>query len=303
MYIYAERWIGKELAEVPSMEIKAGIERWSGRSSPCLNVYNGNLYTIACEIKNKCLQLSSGGGVEEEGFQGHLVLWHPVRIVHWRYERHNWNTHFQGSNQLPPIHGSANSSFASKSHCLRFSPLTALPSPLSFSTPTSPPKNTGEELLGVSTTVPGSNAISYEDFSDTLTEHIWVNCGSLFPHMLLIPLDRLRVWPFSALLFIEPYLLHWIVYFLRVYTGSLTHVRRPPPQAVPSPVHHKCLVQHKCYWRGCPELPPAPTPPAMTLGILHFLFLLLCPWPVLLIQLSAHTSPSPRGLPWLPYLK
>lgn len=55
----------------------------------------------------------------------------------------------------------------------------------------------------------------------------------------------------------------------------------------------------KCYWKGALNCPPPPT----TLRLVHFLFLLPCPWSLRIVQISDHMSPSPRGLPWVPYLK
>ena len=45
-------------------------------------IFNGNVFTIVYVIKSKCLQLLSGGGVEEESFQGSLMLWRPVQTMH-----------------------------------------------------------------------------------------------------------------------------------------------------------------------------------------------------------------------------
>lgn len=45
-------------------------------------IYNGNAFPMVYVVKSKCLQLLSRGGVEEESFQGSLVLWRPVQIKH-----------------------------------------------------------------------------------------------------------------------------------------------------------------------------------------------------------------------------
>lgn len=125
----------------------------------------------------------------------------------------------------------------------------------------------------------------------------WLNIFELImapfvpTHVALTSRWHLRVWPFSALLlFIEPCLPHYIACILFLDIHMICYLcLKNPPQAPPvlHPVHHKYsgVVSGRMPWTG----------PPTTIGLLHFLFLLSCPWPTLLVSLvSAHIVTSKR---------